>query len=195
MVESGSYGDYWKVYSVLADNGEQKLGEQYLAKAVLLGGSLDSDHIWRGQFHYYLGNYDEALAEFNTVSADALDVDAYMMIAHIYQAMGDVNRVKAAFSVIEQKAPDDPYFLYQQTLFWTEIGEYEEAYSCAERGLALDGGDYRQQLSYCRAACLEYLGRFGEALTAFREYKETYGATEEINHEIAFLSTRLGNGE
>ncbi len=195
VTEAGGYADYWKVYSVLAENGETELGRQYLAKAVLLGGNLDSDHVWRGQFHYFLGNYEEALAEFNAVSTDALDADAYMMIAHIYQAMGDVSRVRAAFSVIEQKAPDDPYIFYQQTLFWMGIEEYEEAYACVSKGLNLEGDEYRQRLEYCGAVCLENLGRFQEALEAFKNYKAAYGSTAEIDHEIAFLSTRVAGGE
>ncbi|MBQ8813214.1 MAG: tetratricopeptide repeat protein [Lachnospiraceae bacterium] len=195
VVESGSYAEYWKIYSVLKEHGEIELAKTYLSKAVLLGGNLDSDHRWRAEFHYFLGNYEEALAEFDQVSVDALDVDAYMMIAHIHQAMGDVTRVKAAFSVAEQKAPNDPYLIYQQTLFWMENKEYGEAYTRIQKGQALENNEYRQQMDYCKAVCLEYMGEYADALTAFQAYKEKYGATDEINHEIAFLMTRLGHAE
>ena len=195
VVEAGSYAEYWKVYCVLKENGQVDLGEQYLSKAVLLGGNLDSDHRWRAEFHYFLGNYEEALAEFDKVSADVLDVDAYMMMAHIHLATGDVTRVKAAFSVVEQKKPNDSYLVYQQTLFWLEAEEYEEAYSRIEKGLSLENNEYEQQMRYCKAVCLEYMGEFEDALAAFQEYKSLYGATDEINHEIAFLSTRLGHDE
>ena len=195
VVESGSYAEYWKVYSVLKENGQLELAEQYLSKAVLLGGNLDSDHRWRAEFHYFLGNYDEALAEFDKVSTDALDVDAYMMMAHIHLAAGEVTKVKAAFSVVEQKAPNDPYLIYQQTLFWIDAEEYGEAAARIEKGLALENNPYEQDLRYCKAVCLEYTGDYEGALAAFQEYKSLYGATDEINHEIAFLSTRLGYQE
>ena len=195
VVEAGSYAEYWKIYSVLKENDQEQMANTYLSKAVLLGGSLDSDHRWRAEFHYFLGNYEEALAEFDQVSVDALDVDAYMMIAHIHQAMGDVTRVKAAFSVAEQKAPNDPYLIYQQTLFWMENGEYDEAYTRIQKGLAVENNDYRQKMDYCNAVCLEYMGKYEDALAAFKAYKEAYGATDEINHEIAWLSTRLGHTE
>lgn len=195
VVESGSYEEYWKVYSLLAEYGQQEMADQFLSKAVLLEGSSDSDHVWRGEFHYYLGNYDEAIAEFNAASQNVIDVDIYLMMAHIYMEKGDTNRVKAAFSMAESKAPNNPYLIYQETLFWMRTGDYEEAYELIEAGMALSDNPYRQQMHYCQAGCLEYLGRFGEALTAFREYVNLYGSNEEIDHEIAFLETRVDTVE
>ena len=118
-----------------------------------------------------------------------------MMMAHIYQAMGDVTRVRAAFSVAEEKSPNDAYLIYQQILFWMQSGEYSEAYSRIQKGMSLENNEYLQQMHYCKGVCLENMGEFEEALTVFKDYKATYGATDEINHEIAWLSTRLGHTE
>ena len=194
-VSGGSYEDYWKVYCLLTERGQQEMAKQFLSKAVLLEGDSDSDHVWRGEFHYYLGNYDEAIAEFNAASQNVIDVDIYLMMAHIYMEKGDTNRVKAAFSMAKSKAPNDPYLIYQETLFWMDAGDYEEAYELIRAGMALENNPYRQQMHYCQASCLEYLGRFGEALTAFKEYVNLYGSTEEIDHEIAFLETRVDTVE
>lgn len=191
VAEAGSYEEYWKIYTVLKEAGETELAEQYLSQGVLISGNMDSDHKWRAEFHYYLGNYEEALAEFDLVAQEALDVDSYMMMAQIYRSKGDMIRVKAAFSIIETKKPNDPYLTYQQTLFWMDAEEYETAYDCAVKGMELSDNEYLQAMHYCKAVSLEYLGRYKEALTAFLEYRDAYGSTDEIEHEIAFLNTRV----
>lgn len=56
--------------------------------------------------------------------------------------------------------------------------------SSAESGLAL------KEASFNRAAALEYLGRYEEALAAFREYISAYGPDEAAQKEITFLETR-----
>lgn len=191
VATNGTYEDYWRIYSLLKEYEQEEMAKQFLAKGVLLKGNSDSDYVWRGQFHYYLGNFDEALAAFNAASQSAIDVDIYLMIAHIYLEKGDVNRVKAAFSLAESKAPNDPYLNYQETLFWMQTGDYEEAYALIETGMSFAENPYGQQMLYCKASCLEYLGRFAEALAAFQEYVGLYGSNEEIEHEIAFLQTRV----
>ena len=191
VAASGTYEDYWRIYSLLKEYEQEEMAKQFLSKGVLIAGNTDIDYVWRGQFHYYLGNYDEALAAFNAASQRAIDVDIYLMIAHIYLEKGDTNRVKAAFSLAESKAPNDPYLNYQETLFWMKTGDYEEAYTLIETGMEFSENPYRQQMLYCKASCLEYLGRFTEALASFREYVGLYGSNEEIDHEIAFLETRV----
>lgn len=47
-----------------------------------------------------------------------------------------------------------------------------------------------KQAAFNRAAALEYLGRYEEALTAFREYTAAYGTDEAAQKEITFLETR-----
>lgn len=194
-VESGKYEDYWKVYLLLVEYGQQEMGEQFLSKAVLLEDDSDSAHVWRGEFHYYLGNYDSAISEFNAASQNVIDVDIYMMMAHIYMEKGDINRVKAAFSMAESRDPENPYLLYQKTLFWMDNEDYEGAYEIIEQYLLQDDEVYAQEMLYCQASCLEYLGRFDEALTAFESYVSLYGSNEEIDHEIEFLKTRVNTAE
>lgn len=195
VIESGKYEDYWKIYLLLTEHGQQEMGEQFLSKAVLLEDDSDSAHVWRGEFHYYLGNYDSALAEFNAASQNVIDVDIYMMMAHIYMEKGDINRVKAAFSMAESRNPEDPYLLYQKTLFWMENEDYDEAYAIIELGMAQENNPYAKDMLYCQAVCLEHLGRFEEALAAFQQYVSLYGSNEEIDHEIEFLKTRVNTAE
>ena len=47
-----------------------------------------------------------------------------------------------------------------------------------------------KQAAFNRAVALEYLGRYEEALTAFREYTAAYGTDEAAQKEITFLETR-----
>ena len=195
VVESGKYEDYWRIYQLLTEHGQKEMGEQFLSKAVLLKDDSDSAHVWRGEFHYYLGSYDEALAEFNAASKNVIDVDIYMMIANIYKEKGDINRMKAAFSMAESKNPKHPYLLRQKTLFEMESENYDEAYAVIEVAMTLENNPYAQDMLYCQATCLEYLGRFEEALAAFEKYVGLYGSNEEIDHEIEFLKTRVKKAE
>ena len=194
-VESGNYEDYWRIYLLLSEHGQKEMGEQFLAKAVLLKDDSDSAHVWRGEFHYYLGSYDEALAEFNAASKNVIDVDIYMMMANIYKEKGDINRMKAAFSMAESRDPDHPYLLRQKALFEMECENYDEAYPIIELAVSLEKNPYAQDMLYCQASCLEYLGRFEEALAAFEKYVSLYGSNEKIDHEIEFLKTRVKTAE
>lgn len=194
-VESGNYEDYWRIYLLLSEHGQKEMGEQFLAKAVLLKDDSDSAHVWRGEFHYYLGSYDEALAEFNAASKNVIDVDIYMMMANIYKEKGDINRMKAAFSMAESRDPDHPYLLRQKALFEMECENYDKAYPIIELAISLEENPYAQDMLYCQASCLEYLGRFEEALAAFEKYVSMYGSNEKIDHEIEFLKTRVKTAE
>lgn len=74
-----------------------------------------------------------------------------------------------------------------------EAEQYEEALTCFETALADESGEDEQalkQAAFNRAAALEYLGRYAEALTAFREYVNDYGADEAAQKEITFLESR-----
>ncbi len=195
VVESGKYEDYWQIYQLLVQHDQKEMGEQFLSKAVLLKDDSDSAHLWRGEFHYYLGSYDEALAEFNAASQNVIDADIYMMMANIYQEKGDINRMKAAFAMAESRDPEHPYLLRQKALFEMESENYDAAYTVLERAVALEDNPYAQDMLYCQATCLEYLGRFEEALAAFEKYVGLYGSNEEIDHEIEFLKTRVNKAE
>lgn len=46
-------------------------------------------------------------------------------------------------------------------------------------------------LLYNKAICYEYLGEFGEALSMFTDYNAKFGESDEANHEIAFLQSRV----
>ncbi len=47
-----------------------------------------------------------------------------------------------------------------------------------------------QELKLNEIACYEYMGEYGKALKLLEEYIETYGSTEDLDREYAFLSTR-----
>lgn len=71
-----------------------------------------------------------------------------------------------------------------------EKGDYEEALSHAEAGLALFDDRAKKELAFNQAVCYEYLRQYEKALELFRSYEEQYGQDEKADHEIAFLVTR-----
>ena len=95
----------------------------------------------------------------------------------------------------ESRDPKHPSLLRQKTLFEMECENYDEAYAVIELAMTLEENPYAQDMLYCQASCLEYLGRFEEALAAFEKYIGLYGSNEEIDHEIEFLKTRIEKAE
>jgi len=65
-----------------------------------------------------------------------------------------------------------------------EAGQEEE-----QEGRKADSTAVRE-LEYNRAVVMEYKGDFAEALRLLEEHMEKYGATENVEREIAFLRTR-----
>ncbi|MCI8504947.1 MAG: tetratricopeptide repeat protein [Lachnospiraceae bacterium] len=72
-----------------------------------------------------------------------------------------------------------------------KTGQYEGALSLLQEVIPQAAEPVRGELLYAEGACYEQLRDFETALEKFRSYRETYGADEALDHEIAFLETRI----
>jgi len=69
-------------------------------------------------------------------------------------------------------------------------GDYETALRHLQNGLALGGGEHKQEMMYTVGLCYERQLNYKAALKAFEEYVALYGSNEELDKEIDFLRTR-----
>jgi len=67
-----------------------------------------------------------------------------------------------------------------------ERGEYDEAIGWYEKAVPSD-----HSKKYDIAVCFEYKHDYKKALSLFREYAAEFGTGEELEHEMAFLESRL----
>ena len=79
-----------------------------------------------------------------------------------------------------------------------EAGEISKAIDWFDKGILFlekNGGendrDVRASLEYNIAICYEYRQEYEKALERFRAYAAKYGTNEDLEHEIAFLESRL----
>ena len=98
---------------------------------------------------------------------------------------------------IKQNASDDEVAdaleLAEQKLYtaYRNYVDSIQAIADAQAGLALNDGNVNGRLAYAEAVCYEYLGDFQTALQKFTAYRDTYGSSEAVEHEISFLQTRV----
>ena len=71
-----------------------------------------------------------------------------------------------------------------------ESGNYEEALSFLEKGIATGDEAVMADLLFNQAAAYEYMSQYEKALELFQAYEAAYGPDEAAQKEIIFLSTR-----
>ena len=83
-----------------------------------------------------------------------------------------------------------------------EKGDYDLAQDYFNEGIKFinnsDNGeetDVLKPLKYNLAVCHEYRQEYEKALEEFKAYRDTYGSDEDVEHEIAFLETRVVSNE
>ena len=82
------------------------------------------------------------------------------------------------------------YQLFEETIY------KDVAFGPTNMGLSeAEDESLIRELSYSEAVCLENLGEYGAALEKLKAYREAYGADEALDHEIAFLTTRVPETE
>lgn len=69
--------------------------------------------------------------------------------------------------------------------------QYQEALSMVQKGLSMAAEPVLKELRYEEAVCYEQMRDFETALGRFMAYRDIYGTEETVEHEIAFLETRI----
>lgn len=155
-------------------------------------------YLLRGRAFLELGDVERAVSDFRaaiSASADNLDY-----CEDIYQDLKEHGAAAAGLEFLEvirragaADAGGDRYgrACLELARVQMEDGQYEEALLAAQEGLSQAAEPARKELLYVEGACYERLLDFETALEKFRAWRDAYGGNETVDHEIAFLVTRV----
>ena len=139
------------------------------------------------------GNLDEAKKRYQALyPLQREDGDTMELLLALGAALRADGKPSEAAELYQQAVDDGVKNgeLYNQlALNELEFGEYDQALGFIEKGLAAGDG-VREKLLYNKAVAYERKLDFAGALAAFETYAQEFGASEEVEREIAFLRTR-----
>ena len=115
---------------------------------------------------------------------------------------GDPVNVETAIDMYERALNDEngeTGELYNRIgLLVFNQGDVDSAVEWFQRGIEfttahpdVDDEEVMESLKYNIAVCYEHKQDYETAMELFREYEEQYGSDEDIDHEIAFLQSRI----
>lgn len=132
----------------------------------------------------------------------AAHLEALYALGTAFARSGDEDRTKAARELYENALGDEELKsgeLYNRMgMFCFDDQDYEKAlkyfemgsrYVKQQEGTEEDG--VLRSLSFNYAVCCEYMHDYKKAYEAFRDFVKEYGTNDIIEHEMAFLETRI----
>ena len=184
--------DYDMLLDIYECYREQNLsaeGDTYLQQALNIQGSDGNTAYQKARIYYYLEEYDKAQALLSA-SADSLDLEGRLLLGEIYLAMDDTDHARMTYQSCIEEYGETPQCVNGLVLCDIADGDYASALENADRGLALDGEEGKQDLAYNAIVALEYQGDFDGALERAASYVEQYPEDEKGQKEYAFLLSR-----
>ena len=139
------------------------------------------------------GSLEEAKEKYQTLYAQNRGgADTLKLLQALGAALREAGKPDEATELYQQAVDDGAANgeLYNMlALNELEFGEYDQALAFIEKGLAASDGA-REKLLYNKAVAYERKLDFAGALAIFEDYAREFGASADIEKEIAFLRTR-----
>lgn len=183
------YELYLNIYENLAGVGAVEDGETYLKAALEFKGDEVTDLEYRGQIHYLLGEYDNAVADLKAALEKGSSY-ANLYLAKTYDDMGDAVAAEEHFKTYIAAVPADAVALNELGEIMLEKGKYAEAVLYLEQGLACEVIPNRGALMHNLIAAYEYNGNFDKAWELVQQYVVLFPEDEEAQREYVFLKNR-----
>lgn len=184
------YDTYIQAYYELSNAGYTDSATNLLNEALKLSSSTMSDYKYRGMIYYILGDYNKAITEFQKVDDDEKNAELCIYEGMSFAALGDMNNAADFYQKAVEKGGSDTLLFYEIALCNMSFGNYEDAIYYITRGIEIGDEEYLEKLMYLQIVCYEYSGRYGDAVESVAAYIETFGSSEEMEHELAFLKSR-----
>lgn len=181
---------YVDIYMTLLEHDRTADGSAYLEKAAEQNPKTLEERKNHGAVQYLLGKYEEAISELNEISEEEKDANTWIYLGLSSQELGETDQASAFFEKALANTDHPAQVYYQLGLLELKLGHYEQALRDLQNGLAVNDPEMQQKLQYAEAAATEYTCAYREALNKFLLYRDTYGTTPELEHEIAWLQTR-----
>lgn len=143
----------------------------------------------RGIIYHVVGEDGKAKQSFEEAKADG-EAEATFFLANIYEKAGDHNYAMILLEeyIANEGASAEGYLTVGR--FHFEDGDYEEALSTFQAGIALGESGVLKSLLREEIACYEKMGDFTGAAQKAAEFLESYPDDLLIQKEYEFLKTR-----
>ncbi len=180
-----------RVYQVFEQNDKKEEGRAYLTGAIEERLSTMSDYE-KGIIYYSLEDYENARDNLEAFRATGNnDKDTLLMLGKTYEQLGDSNYAAGLYQKYLEENEPDAVIWNQLGLCKLEAGQYAEALSAFDNGLAMENNAaVLQELRFNQIVACEYTGDFQKAAAQIRDYLELYPDDEAAKREMTFLRTR-----
>ncbi len=186
-LDTKDYDRYINIYIALSQAGEEEKGKTYLEQSASL--LSDKQAYEKGRILYYMEDYNGAVSILEELS-EAGDNGATLYLGKSYEALGDMNYAASLYEKYLQTDESNGEVYNQLGLCKLNMGEYENALSCFQKGIATGQTEVMQELLFNEASAYEYISDFSTAKTKFSEYLAKYPNDENAKREYEFLKTR-----
>lgn len=178
------------VYEVLAANGYEEKGREYLTQMLDEEKSL-SDYE-QGVVYFYLEDYDNARNHLEVAKQSAKKESGKIiyMLGRTYEQLGDSNYAGIMYSEYLEDNPGDALLYNQLGLCKLAAGDADAAIHAFETALGLEDSSMTQTLRYNQIVAYEAAGDFKKAKSLMNAYLTAYPDDEAAQREAVFLSTR-----
>ncbi len=170
-------------YSLLEDS-DKDTGQYLNLRIICLAKSVV-------EVDYALQLYEESMGKRNQHLYGETTTELIKALVKKSESSGDASyRDKALEMLTElEQMQKDARIANSAGMIYFRLEDYEKALQWFELGLGYEPEN--DILLYNQAVCHEFLGDFETALKMMEEYNAKFGESEEANHEIAFLQSRV----
>ena len=132
----------------------------------------------RGKLHLIMGNYDNAINDFNTSLSFALDFEAYLHLAQCFLEKNEWTKAHRAIRYAMELENDHPEVYFTLGLVEMETGKYNAALESfwVAKGYDTNNPEYMRQIGLAEY----HLGNPYGAVRAFNDYTNMVGEDAEI---------------
>jgi len=187
--QSGDYELYINIYENLMSVGETEEAKGYLNRALTIKGEEVSNHEYRGQVYYLLGEYDNAVTELNT-ALEAGSTYANLYLAKVYDDKGDAVTAEEYLKTYIASAPSDAIALNELGELMLEKELYADAVAYFEQGMSCEVISNKRALMHNLVVAYEFNGNFDKAWEVIQQYVILFPEDEEAQREYIFLKNR-----
>jgi tetratricopeptide (TPR) repeat protein len=136
-----------------------------------------------------LGDYQNAI-DYLTKAQEAKEPLASYYLGLSYEAEGENEKAQACIEEYLDSGVATSSELYDLGIAEMDEGDYADALTYFNAGLALEKVPNKQNLMKSAIAAYEYSGDFDAAKKMMKDYLKLYPSDEEAQRESTFLETR-----
>ena len=175
------------IYQILAGNGYQMIGENYLRDA-MEQDTKSMDNFEKGRISFYLSDYENA--RMHLEKARDISYEAVLFLGKTYEVLADYNYAVSVYSDYLDRGNESPQIYNQLGICRINMGDYEGALQAFRGGMAAPDNDILQALRFNEIVTYEFLGDFKKAAVLMDGYLQLYPDDKEARRENYFLQTR-----